>query len=175
MRRIISALLVILLLSLPAMAERSFSPYDYVTGSAGGGRFLYYDFPDISLYLPASWEGRYTVETDEYGVAFYQTASYDKFLEEGLEGGGFLFSLGASKDESFRDLLAYEYLGYSENAGLHFYLTLPPEYTAYLEEDIMADYADMAEGLDAIIEKARIAPSVSFYTDDLVSTDAGMS
>lgn len=175
MRRIIAILLVVLLLGLPAMAEQSFSPYDYVTGSAGGGRYLYYDFPDISLYLPASWEGRFTVETDDYGVTFYQTASYDKYLEEGLEGGGFLFRLGASEDEDFRDLLAYEYLGYSENAGLHFYLTLPPEYTAYPEDAIMADYEDMAEAMDAIIEMARIAPSLSFYTDGLVSTDAGMS
>ena len=175
MRRVISALLVMLLLSLPAMAEHSFSPYDYVTGSAGGGRYLYYDFPDISLYLPVSWEGRFTVETDDYGVAFYQTASYEKYLEEGLEGGGFLFRLGASEDESFRDLLAYQYLGYSENAGLHFYLTLPPEYTACLEDDVMADYEDMAGFLETIIEMVRIAPSLSFYTDGLESTDAGMS
>ena len=175
MRRVISALLVMLLLSLPAMAEHSFSPYDYVTGSAGGGRYLYYDFPDISLYLPVSWEGRFTVETDDYGVAFYQTASYEKYLEEGLEGGGFLFRLGASEDESFRDLLAYQYLGYSENAGLHFYLALPPEYTACLEDDVMADYEDMAGFLETIIEMVRIAPSLSFYTDGLESTDAGMS
>ena len=135
MRRILSALLIILLLSLPAMAEQSFSPYDYVTGSVGGGRYLYFDFPDISLYLPASWEGRFVVEQDDYGVAFYQTASYDKYLEDGLEGGGFLFRLGASEDESFRDLLAYEYLGYSENAGLHFLVKVG----ATLSEDAILD------------------------------------
>ena len=175
MRRILSALLIILLLSLPAMAEQSFSPYDYVTGSAGGGRYLFFDFPDISLYLPASWEGRFVVEQDDYGVTFYQTASYDKYLEEGLEGGGFLFRLGASEDESFRDLLVYEYLGYSENAGLHFFLTLPPEYTAYPEDDVMADYEDMAGSMETIIKMVRIAPSLSFYTNGLESTDAGMS
>lgn len=54
MRRIFTMMLVILILSLPAIGEQSFSPYDYVTGSAGGGRYLYYDFPDISLYLPVS-------------------------------------------------------------------------------------------------------------------------
>ncbi len=177
MKRIISIVLLILMLAAPALAgaEPSFSPYDYVTGSAGGGRFLYYDFPDISLCLPAAWEGRFTVVVDEFGVAFYHTASYEKFLEEGLEGGGFLFRLCASADEGFRDLLAYEYLGYSENAGLHFYLTLPPEYTAYQEEAIMADYNEMAEDLETIVEMARIAPSLTFYTDDLVRTDAGMS
>ena len=140
--------------------------YDYVK---------YYDFPDISLYLPVSWEGRFTVETDDYGVAFYQTASYEKYLEEGLEGGGFLFRLGASEDESFRDLLAYQYLGYSENASMHFYLTLPPEYTAYPETDVMEDYEDMAGSMETIIKMVRIAPSLSFYTDGLESTDTGMS
>lgn len=169
------AILLVLLLAVPCMAEPSFSPYDYVTGSAGGGRFLYYDFPDISLYLPAAWEGRFTVIRDEFGVAFYHAASHEKFLEEGFDDGGFLFRLCASEDEGFRDLLAYEYLGYSENAGLHFYLTLPPEYTAYQEEAIMADYDEMAGDLEAIAEMARIAPSLSFYTDGLESTDAGMS
>ena len=177
MKRTVLVVLLTLMLAMPALAEAEppFSPYDYVTGSAGGGRFLYYDFPDISLCLPASWEGRFTVVRDEFGLAFYHTASYEKFLEEGLEDGGFLFRLCASADEDFRDLLAYEYLGYSEHAGLHFYLTLPPEYTAYQEEAIMADYNDMAEDLETVIEMARIAPSLSFYTDDLVSTDAGMS
>ena len=178
MKHIALIFLLILMLAMPALAEtkQSFSPYDYVTGSAGGGRFLYYDFPDISLYIPASWEGRFTVVPDEFGVAFYQTASYDRFLEEGLEGGGFLFRLCASEDEGFRDLLTYEYLGYSENAGLHFYLTLPPEYTAYQDDaGIMADYNEMAADIEDIIEMARIAPSLSFYTDNLVSTDPGMS
>ena len=155
----IVAILLVLLLALPCVAEQAFSPYDYVTGSAGGGRYLYYDFPDISLYLPASWEGRFTVVRDEFGLTFY----------------GFLFRLCASEDEDYQDLPACAYLGYSENAGLHFYLTLPPEYTAYQEESIMADYNDMAEDLETVIEMARIAPSLSFYTDDLVSTDAGMS
>ena len=175
MKRIAATLLALLLAVLPAFAERSFSPYDYVTGSAGGGRFLYYGFPDISLLLPAEWDGRFTVEQDDTGIAFYQTASYDRFLADGLEAGGFLFKLCASEDEGFRDLLAYAYLGYSENAGLHFYLILPPEYAAYEEEDVMAEYDAMAGDIDSIVESARIAPSLSFYTEGLESTDAGMS
>lgn len=176
MKRFTVILVALLLAVLPAMAQQSFSPYDFVTGSAGGGRFLYYDFPDISLLLPKEWEGLFTVEQDADGVTFYQTASYNKFLEDGLgTGGGFLFRLSASENEDFRDLPAYEYLGYSENAGLHFYLVLPPEYTAYQEDGIMAEYNRMAEDIDFIIENARIAPSLSFYRDNLESTDPGMS
>ena len=42
----IVAILLVLLLAVPCVAEQAFSPYDYVTGSAGGGRYLYYDFTD---------------------------------------------------------------------------------------------------------------------------------
>ena len=171
MRHIISLLLAILFLSLPAMAQQSFSPYDCVTGSADGGQYICYEFPDISLFLPASWEGRFIADQDDYGMAFYQAASYEKFLEEGQEGGGFLFRLSASEDEGFRDLPVYEYLGYSENASLYFYLTLPPEYTAYPEVGVMADYEDMAKAIQTIIEMARITPSHSFYTDGIDPKD----
>ena len=166
MRRFIAILAVLLLLASASAEANDFSPYDFVTGSAGGGEFLFYDFPDISLLFPASWEGRFTVERDEFGVAFYHTASHDKFLEEGLEAGGFLFRLCASEDESFRDLPACAYLGYSDHAGLHFYLTLPPEYTAYQDEAIMADYDEMAGDVQFIIEAAQITPSMSFYGVD---------
>ena len=174
MKRIAFIVLLILILAIPSLAEteQPFSPYDYVTGSAGGGRFIYYDFPDVTLYLPAEWEGLFTVERDEFGVAFYHTASHEKYLEEGLDGGGFLFRLCASEDEGFRDLLAYAYLGYSENAGLHFYLTLPPEYTAYPDEAIMAEYDEMAGQIDAVVvENAQVAPNMSFYPGDDIGLD----
>ena len=172
MKRVVSILIVFLLTVLPALAEPSFSTFDYVTGWAGGGRFIYYDFPDVTLNLPAEWENSFTVKQDEFGIAFYQTASYEKFQEEGLDGGGFLFRLCASEDESFKDLLTYEYLGYSENAGLHFYLTLPPEYTAYPDEAIMAEYNEMAEQINAVVvEKARVAPNMSFYPGDDIGLD----
>ena len=109
-------------------------------------------------------------------MSFYQKASHDRFLAEQVtDQGGFLFRLSASEDEAFRDLPAYKDLGFSENAGMHFYLTLPPEYTAYPEADVMEDYEDMAGSMETIIEMVRIAPSLSFYTDGLESTDTGMS
>ena len=177
MKKLLSTLLALLLvLSAVCLAEAdTFSTFDHVVGSAGGGRYEYYDFPDISLLIPEDWKGLYTVEQREDSISFYQTASYEKFAEKGLPGGGFLFELAACEGLEYQQLPAYKYLGYSENAGLHFYLTLPPEYTACLEDDVMADYEDMAGSLETIIEMVRIAPSLSFYTDGLESTDAGMS
>ena len=170
MKRVFSAILILLLIaSLPAVAEQSFSTFDYVTGSAGGVRFIYYDFPDVTLNLPAEWQGLYTVEQDETGVTFCQTASHEKYLEEGIKSGGFLFKLCASEDEGFRGLPAYEYLGYSENAGLHFYLMLPSDYPAYVEDDaVKAEYDRMSGDIIPVVAgKARVAPNMSFYPGDI--------
>lgn len=167
MKRIISAFLVMLFFTLSAFAEEAgFSTFDYKYGHAGSSSICYI-FPDIMLYMPLEWEGRITAEQSETGVSFYQTASLEKYAEEGLEGGGFLFKLCASEDEGFRELPAYAYLGYSENVSLHFYLMLPSDYCAYLQDEaICAEYNEMAGAIDTIVEKAKIKPSLSFYPAD---------
>ena len=174
MKRMIALLAVMLIAAtLPAVAQ-TFSPFDYREQQTINGKYLVYDFPDIELYLPMEWQGRFTVDQREDGISFYQTASYQKFLEEGLEEGGFLFELRAGEDEAFRELPAYADLGYSENAGLHFYLLLPSDYPAYLGDDgIRAEYDEMLAAVDAVASMARIAPSLSFYPGE--STDPGMS
>ena len=176
MKRVISILLLLLwTVVLPAAADRSFSPFEYVDGQSGGGRYLYYDFPDIGLNLPIEWKDRVTLQTADDGVSFYQTASYERYAAEGVTGGGFLFQLSASEDERFRDLPACKYLGFSENAGLHFYLVLPSDDPAWPDEAIEAEYAGMAGQIDLIASLARIRPSLSFYTEGVESTDVGMS
>ena len=176
MKRFAALLLVVLLAALPALAETGdFSTFDYYYGHAGS-HLIYYGFPDIALYMPLEWEGRITVQRNKEGVAWFQSASYDKFLANHIPNGGFLFELRACEDERFRELPAYEYLGYSENVGLHFYLLLPSDYPAWTDDaDIQAEYDEMAGQTGAIVEKAKIKPNMSFYTDGLEWTDAGMS
>lgn len=162
MKRVISMLLIFLL-AVSAGAEAGFSTFDYYTGQSGGDRYLYFDFPDVSLDLPMAWKDKLTVEKTDSGVCFYQTASLEKYREEGIPGGGFLFELCASADESFRQLPAYADLGYSDNAGLYFYLRLPSDDPAYPDEAIRAEYTEMAAQIDAVVEMARIRPSMQFY------------
>ena len=174
MKRLITLLFVLLIAIMPAMAE--FTPYDYHIMYTANGNYVVYDFPDVMLYIPIEWEDAITVEQTDNGVAFFQTASYDKFLEDGLPKGGFLFKLRASEDESFRELPEYEYIGFSENAGLHFYLSMPSDYQAYVyDADIRAEYDAMNKQITRIAEMAKIHKSMHFYTDDIVETDAGMS
>lgn len=176
MKRIVTLFLALLLAALPALAESAdFSTFDHTYGHAGSD-LLYYGFPDITLYMPLDWEGRITIEENKDGVAFFQSASYDKYLEAHVPNGGFLFELCASEDERFRELPAYAYLGYSENAGLHFYLLLPSDYPAWTEDaEIRAEYDEMAGQTDLIVEKAKIKRNMRFYTEGLEWTDAGMS
>ena len=85
MKRLITLLVVLLISIMPAMAE--FTPYDYHIMYTANGNYVDYDFPDIMLYLPIEWEDAITVEQTDTGLAFFQTASYDKFQEDGLPQG----------------------------------------------------------------------------------------
>jgi len=174
MKRLIALFVILLIAVMPAMAE--FTLYDYHIMYTANGNYIVYDFPDVMLYIPIEWEDTITVEQTDTGLAFFQTASYDKFLADGLPEGGFLFKLRSSEDESFRELPEYEYIGFSENAGLHFYLSLPSDYQAYVyDDDIRAEYDSMNKQICTIAEMAKIHRSMHYYTDDIVETDAGMS
>ena len=174
MKRLIILLVILLIAVMPAVAE--FTPYDYHIMYTANGNYVVYDFPDIMLYIPIECEDAITVEQTDTGLAFFQTASYDKFLEDGLPKGGFLFKLRASEDEGFRELPEYEYIGFSENAGLHFYLSMPSDYQAYVyDDDIRAEYDAMNKQIAGIAEMAKIHRSMHFYPEGIESTDPGMS
>ena len=177
MRYIIIVLLSLLLCALPVLAEeQTIAPYDHAILYTVNGKYVVYEFPDITLYIPISWETSATVLQDEDGLCFYQTQSYERLAEEGVEGGGFLCRLCAGEDEAFRDLPACEYLGFSENAGLHFYLVLPTGDVPLADDEaVRAEYDEMRGQIDEIVQKARISRSMRYYTDDVVTTDAGMS
>ncbi len=177
MKRMIALFVVLLLAVMPAAAEAAaFTPYDCHVLYTVNGKYVVYEFPDVMLYLPIEWEGAITVEQSDTGVAFFQTASYERFLEDGLPKGGFLFRLRASEDESFRERPEYEYIGFSEDANLHFYLSLPSDYEAYVYDPaIRAEYDAMHGQIGSIAEMAKISRSMRFYTEGIESTDAGMS
>ncbi|MBQ6374258.1 MAG: hypothetical protein IJJ45_07195 [Clostridia bacterium] len=177
MKRSIALLVALLLAAMPAAAAvEAFTPYDHHIKYTANGKYVVYEFPDIMLYLPIEWEDAVTVEQTDRGAAFYQTASHEKYLEQDIPGGGFLFELRASADESYRELPAFEDLGYSEDAGLHFYLLLPSDYPAWPEDaDIRAAYDEMHSQIGEIVEKAKLSRSMHYYTDGIEHTDAGMS
>lgn len=148
---------------------------DYTDDILPDGSPIYY-FQELSLTLPASWQGKVIAMPDGNGVSFYQRASYEKYQQEGIDGGGFLFQLGASVNSSFSELPSFEYLGFSEESCMNYYLVLPTDYPAYMQDDIRAEYDEMSGQIDYVVRH------VSFYAagdvseggtgGDMVPTDA---
>ena len=164
MKRLLAILLALMVLAVPALSE-PMSLLDYTDDLTEDGCPIYY-FQELSLKLPADWRGKVMAMPETGRTAFYQTASYEKYRDEGIEGGGFLFALGASVNGSFSQLPAFEYLGYSEESGMNYYLELPSDYPAYFEDAIRAEYDAMAAQIDGI------AQGVSFYAEQAPAQNA---
>jgi len=152
MKKLLAIAMILMLLGACALAE-PMSYVDYTDDILEDGSLIYY-FPEMSLQLPAQWRGKLTVLVGDNGTSFYQKASYDKYQEEGIDGGGFLFMLGVSVNGSFSELPSFKYLGYSEASSLNYYLMLPSDYPAYMQDDIRAEYDAMSAEIDYVAEHA---------------------
>ena len=154
MKRLIALILALMLCALPALAELW-----YTDDILEDGSLIYY-FEDLSLTLPASWAGKVMAMEEETGTAFYHKASYEKYQEAG-EAGGLLFRIAASVDTSFEELPSFAYLGFSEQSAMNYYLELPSDMQAWMEDaGIAAEYEAMAADIDAVVEGAN------FYGQD---------
>ena len=154
MKRMIALLAALVLFALPCVAEPA-TPFDYTDDILEDGSPIYY-FQDLSLTLPAEWAGKVMAMQEGEGAAFYQTASYEKYAAEGLEGGGFLFQLAACADESYKNLPAYEPVGWCERSGMNYYLILPSDYPAYMgDEDVRAEYDALSAQIGFVAEHAQ--------------------
>ena len=156
MKRLTALLLALLALALPALAE-PMALLDYTDDILEDGSPIYY-FQELSLKLPADWRGKVMAMPGEGGVRFYQIASHEKYAAEGVDGGGFLFMLGASVNGSFSQLPRFEYLGFSAASAMNYYLQLPTDYPAYLEEGIQAEYDAMCEQIDDVVRNVEFYP-----------------
>ena len=157
MKRILAMILALLLIPAAALSEAS-SVYDYTQSLTPKGEVIY-TFEDLSLCLPANWTGKVMPMQTDSGVSFYQVSSYREFLREGLEGGGFLFMLGACVNDSFTNLPSYEYLGFSERSAMNYYLLLPSDYPAYNDDAIRAEYDAMCGDIPQIVQSVEFFPA----------------
>lgn len=170
MKRLFALLLALALLALPAMAE-PMSLLDYTDDILEDGSPIYY-FQELSIKLPADWRGKVMAMKDEYGVGFYQIASYRKYEAEGTPGGGFLFRLGASVNGSFSQLPAFRYLGFSEASAMNYYFSLPTDYPAYLEEATQAEYDAMCDQIDYVVKNVQFYPGTGAEKAEEPEADA---
>ena len=156
MKRILAFAIALMVLFGSALAE-PMGTFDFTDDILGDGSPIYY-FQDLSLRLPASWLGKIIPIIGDDGVSFYQRASYERYQAEGIDGGGFLFRLGASVNGSFSALPSFMYLGFSERSCMNYYLELPTDYPAYMETGIREEYDAMCAQIDAVAQNAAIYP-----------------
>lgn len=155
MKRIIPLILAALLFALPALAE-PMTGLAFTTDVTEDGSLMFH-FEDLSLRLPADWQEKVLAMPDEGGLSFYHRASYERYQQENLDAGGFLFALGASVDNSFSDLPAFKYLGFSEISCMNYYLRLPSDYPAFMDDEaVRAEYDAMYAQIDQIAADAEI-------------------
>ena len=153
--------------TMPVFAEpEPRSAFDYTDDILEDGSLIYY-FEDLSLRMPAGWRGKLMVVQHESGVSFYQKASYEKYKEEDILTGGFLFQLSASVNQSFTSLPSFRYLGFSEKSAMNYYLRLPTDYPAYNEPEIRAEYDKMYSQIDYVVDNAE------FYDADTQTAPVG--
>lgn len=145
MKRFFLVLLALAIISVPALAETE----------------LIYRTEDIELHLPGSWAEKILILPTPTGATFYQKASYDKFMEEGIPGGGYLFTLGGCVNSDFENLPSLIYLGFCEGSAMNYYLELPTDYPAYMEDEIRAEWDDMHKMMRGIAQGAVIRVSDS--------------
>ena len=146
--------------------------YDYQNPD---GTYSYYftgdDFPQgLFVTMDKDWYQNTFVKTNDNSASFYHTDSYNAYADEGLEGGGFLFAIGASVNTDFQDLPHFEYIGFDEESCLNFFAELPSDYPAYMDdESIRAEYDALSAGVEDVIGSIRIGKTVE-DTDKQTST-----
>lgn len=146
-----------------AEAKTAGELWRYQTAMDEEGNVIY-DFQEVSVTIPAKWEGKYRMETGydaktETGyVSVYHRASADtgkvqswKDYERGL-----LFELECGTDYSFMDLLSdYWIIGNGE--GTIYYVYLPDKAQSSAEDgEILAEFEQLKDDLDWVIDHMKI-------------------
>lgn len=138
----------------PEQPDGGAGDWTYTVTTNRDGNIEYVFNGVLVVDLPADWEGKYTVDANEDGVAFYHTASYELWEENYGFGGGVLFWLGSSDDDSYTELPSYRYLGWTKDGG-SYYMGFATDVQGYMEDDAaMREFMDLMEGMDFVENNA---------------------
>ncbi len=141
---------------------------DYTDYRNPDGTYSYYFAQGALVTLDENWYQNTIVKTGDQGATFYQKASYDAWEKEGFEGGGRLFTLGASVNSDFSELPSFEYIGFDEDTCMNYYAELPTDYQAYMEdESIRAEYDALWAEVRDVIAGIRIGTDAQPANDSI--------
>lgn len=153
MKRIVLAALIGMLAmgTVVYAADSSDNSLSYTDSILEDGSLIYY-FDEVAVTLPADWNGKFEIETDMTTATFYHKASRDKWLEEGMNGG-ILFSMSCSVNHDFAELPDFQYIGFSEESCMNYFLTFPTDMQAYMDDGaVLEEFQQMNLEIDFVKE-----------------------
>lgn len=145
------------ILGLNAEAGEAEDLWEYTIGTNEDGS-IFCDFLEVDVTLPSHWAGKCGISKGNDYVSFYHLASRNAFKEDGMEGGGLLFSLNWSEDYSFTDYLPdYEIVG--EGASGVYYVELPTDVQGYIDRGVIwNEWLSIVGNVDWIVDNMEVTP-----------------
>lgn len=122
-----------------------------------------YTWEEVTVSLPASWEGCYTVKEREDGFSFYQTASY-------AQECGFIWGLVRTQEplEEGRQLAAFT------DEGMLYYIILPFDVDCISEDEkVLGEYMRMCHEADLISSSLEVA-GATCHAEEYVLPTSGI-
>lgn len=102
-----------------------------------------YQFTDVQVTIPSTWDGKYEIVQDGNSVYFYHKASREAWEAKGVQGG-VLFSVNFSPDTSYQSLPSYCDLG--STAEGYYFLAFPTDMQGYEPDaSISSEYLSMSK------------------------------
>lgn len=123
------------------------------TVSAASASFIIHIYPDFTLKLPRSWDGNY-IEKFSKGkkpgsyVTFYSKKCYKQKKE------GWLFTIMRYKDNSYKDVAAYELIG--EWKGIKYVALYPTDVqTEGVTKAARKQYQKLAKTIEKVVKSIQ--------------------
>jgi len=121
------------------------------------GTYAYYFMQGLQVTVSEEWYQNTFVKAEDTHASFYHMDSYNRYLAEGIEDGGYLFTIGYSVNADFKDMEEMTYIGFDEENMVNYFALKPTDYPAYTkDEETRREYDALLAGLDTVISGITI-------------------
>ena len=120
-----------------------------------GASTITYKTDEYTLQLPASWKGCYVAEKSKFDgmpwLAFYEKNCYQELNQE----GGWLFSIGVYKDDSYQEMPSYEVI---KKKGNKTYVAIyPTDVQSYgTSKKAQTNYGKMTQQIEQVLKSIKL-------------------
>ena len=120
-----------------------------------GASTITYKTSKFTLQLPASWKGCYVAEQSTFDgmswLAFYEKNCYQELDQQ----GGWLFSIGVYKDDSYTEMPSYEVI---KKKGSKTYVALYPTDVQFdgASKKAQTNYRKMTQQIEQVLKSIKL-------------------